>query len=380
MSKILSIFGTRPEAIKMAPLVRALAGRDDIESRVLVTAQHRRMLDQVLALFEIVPDYDLDIMQPEQSLNQITREILQRIEPVLAEFQPDWVLVCGDTASAFAGALAAFYRRIAVAHVEAGLRSGNPLKPWPEEINRKLLTTLATLHFCPTPQALAQLTAENVAGDSAFVVGNSVIDALLWAKHKLDTTTQLVMELDARFHRLRADADMVLITAHRRENFGAGMERICRAIRQLALAFPTVDFVFPVHPNPNVAGPVARHLSDLGNLHLIEPQPYLAFVYLMRRCRLILSDSGGIQEEAPSLGKPVLLMRSMTERPEALDAGTVELVGTEVEAIVAGVTRLLIDADHYRRMSVAHNPYGDGNTAERIVAILQSQPKLFADD
>lgn len=380
MIKVLSIFGTRPEAIKMAPVVKALAAREGIESKVLVTAQHRQMLDQVLELFEIEPDVDLDIMQPEQSLNQITREILLRIEPVLAELKPDWVLVCGDTATAFAGALAAFYQRIAVGHVEAGLRSGNPLKPWPEEVNRKLVTTLAALHFCPTEQSLAHLTVENVAAANAFVVGNSVIDALLWATRKLEGSPELLMELDHRFDYLRPGAAMVLVTAHRRENFGAGMQQICRALRQLALAFPAVDFVFPVHPNPSVSGPVGNRLAGIGNLHLIEPQEYLPFVYLLRRCRLILTDSGGIQEEAPALGKPVLLMRSITERPEAVAAGTVELVGTDVEAIVGAVSLLLTDDLAYRRMSVAHNPYGDGNTAKRIADILQSQPNLLNDD
>lgn len=380
MIKILSIFGTRPEAIKMAPVVRVLAGREGIESRVLVTAQHRRMLDQVLELFAIDPDYDLDIMLPEQSLNQITGEILRRIEPVLAEFKPDWVLVCGDTATALAGALAAFYQRIAVAHVEAGLRSGNPLKPWPEEVNRKLVTTLATLHFCPTEQALAHLAAEHVATENAFVVGNSVIDALLWATRKLEAAPRLLGELEMRFKQLRPDSPLVLITAHRRENLGSGMLRICQALKQLALAFPAVDFVFPVHPNPHVAGPVEQSLSGLSNLHLLEPQQYLPFVYLLRRCRLIVTDSGGIQEEAPSLGKPVLLMRSITERPEALAAGTVELVGTEIEVIVGAVSRLLTEEAAYRRMSVAHNLYGDGKTAERIADILHSRSNGLSDD
>jgi UDP-N-acetylglucosamine 2-epimerase (non-hydrolysing) len=370
MIKVLSIFGTRPEAIKMAPVVQALAGCNGIDSRVLVTAQHRLMLDQVLDLFEIVPDVDLDIMQPEQSLNQITREILLRIEPVLAEFKPDWVLVCGDTATAFAGALAAFYQRIAVGHVEAGLRSGNPLKPWPEEINRKLVTTLASLHFCPTRQAQAHLTAENVAAGRTFVVGNSVIDALHWVNRKLDASPALQTELDRRFDSLRPGAKMVLITAHRRENFGPGMEQICQAIRRLALAFPAVDFVFPVHPNPQVSGPVAGQLSALPNLQLLQPQEYLPFIYLLRRCHLVLTDSGGIQEEAPSLGKPVVLMRSITERPEAVDAGTVSLVGTDVDAIVAAVSSLLTDNERYQRMSVAHNPYGDGKASERIVDII----------
>lgn len=373
MIKVLSIFGTRPEAIKMAPVVRTLAGCNGIDARVLVTAQHRLMLDQVLSLFEIVPDYDLDIMQPEQSLSELTSEILLRIDPVLVQFKPDWVLVCGDTATAFAGALAAFYQRIAVAHVEAGLRSGDPLKPWPEEVNRKLVTTLASLHFCPTRQAQEHLTAENVAAERTFVVGNSVIDALHWVNRKLDASPALLVELDGRFNGLRLGAAMVLITTHRRENFGTGMQQICQAIRRLALAFPAVDFVFPVHPNPQVSGPVAGSLSGLPNLHLLQPQEYLPFIYLLRRCHLILTDSGGIQEEAPSLGKPVVLMRAITERPEAVDAGTVKLVGTDTDAIVDAVTLLLTDDDEYLRMSVEHNPYGDGTASKRIVDIIKNQ-------
>lgn len=376
MIKVLSIFGTRPEAIKMAPVIRALAGRDGIESRVLVTAQHRQMLDQVLDQFEIMPDYDLDIMQPQQSLNEITRVILLGIEPVLTECQPDWVLVCGDTATAFAGALAAFYRRIAVAHVEAGLRSGNPLKPWPEEINRKLVTTLASLHFCPSEQAKSNLASENLPTAAIHVVGNSVIDALQWMTQRLQSTPSLLTEQQRRFAQLRPGVPLILITAHRRENFGAAMQRICQAIRQLAQTFTAVDFVFPVHRNPEVTGPVAEHLADLSNLHRLEPLPYLSFVYLLQRCHLVLTDSGGIQEEAPALGKPVLLMRTITERPEAVAAGSVVLVGTEIETIVAAVSRLLTDADCHQRMSQTHRLYGDGNSGQRIADILQSQPQM----
>lgn len=376
MIKVLSIFGTRPEAIKMAPVIRALAGRDGIESRVLVTAQHRQMLDQVLDQFEIMPDYDLDIMQPQQSLNEITRVILLGIEPVLTECQPDWVLVCGDTATAFAGALAAFYRRIAVAHVEAGLRSGNPLKPWPEEINRKLVTTLASLHFCPSEQAKSNLASENLPTAAIHVVGNSVIDALQWMTQRLQSTPSLLTEQQRRFAQLRPGVPLILITAHRRENFGAAMQRICQAIRQLAQNFTAVDFVFPVHRNPEVTGPVAEHLADLSNLHRLEPLPYLSFVYLLQRCHLVLTDSGGIQEEAPALGKPVLLMRTITERPEAVAAGSVVLVGTEIETIVAAVSRLLTDADCHQRMSQTHRLYGDGNSGQRIADILQSQPQM----
>lgn len=369
--KILTVFGTRPEAIKMAPLVKALADQSGIESRVCVTAQHRQMLDQVLELFEITPEYDLNIMKPGQTLSGITSEILTRIEPVLIEFQPDLVLVHGDTSTTFAATLAAYYQRIAVGHVEAGLRTGNIYSPWPEEANRKLTGAVASMHFAPTHQSQGNLLREGAGGDSVHVTGNTVIDALLWVKEKLESDSVLNKSLSGRFPFLRNDARLVLITGHRRENFGDGFERICAAIRALARDFPDVDFLYPVHLNPNVREPVGRILQDVSNVHLIEPQDYLPFVYLMTRSHIILTDSGGIQEEAPSLGKPVIVMRDTTERPEAVAAGTVKLVGTDYQSIVDAVTTLLTNELAYNRMSVAHNPYGDGKACERIINVIK---------
>lgn len=370
--KILTVFGTRPEAIKMAPLVKLLAQQPDLDARVCVTAQHRQMLDQVLDLFEITPDYDLDIMKPGQTLSGITTEILTRIEPVLTEFRPDLVLVHGDTSTTFCTTLASFYQRIPVGHVEAGLRTGNLLSPWPEEANRKLTGAVAALHFAPTEQSRQNLLREGTDQQHVHVTGNTVIDALLWVKEKLERDAALAHTLHSRFPFLRDDARMVLITGHRRENFGGGFERICTAIRDLALDFPDADFVYPVHLNPNVREPVGRILQGLTNVHLIEPQDYLPFVYLMTRSHIILTDSGGIQEEAPSLGKPVLVMRDTTERPEAVAAGTVRLVGTDADSIKSAVSTLLTDQQEYDRMSFAHNPYGDGTACRRIVNIINT--------
>ena len=369
--KVLTVFGTRPEGIKMAPLVKALANSANIESRVCVTAQHRQMLDQVLELFEITPDYDLNIMKPGQTLSGITSEILTRIEPVLKEFQPDLVLVHGDTSTTFATTLAAYYQRIAVGHVEAGLRTGNIYSPWPEEANRKLTGALANLHLAPTELSQKNLLQEGVDQDTIHVTGNTVIDALLWVKKKLETNQGLSQSLRDRFPFLRDDARLVRITGHRRDNFGDGFERICAAIRSLASDFPGVDFLYPVHLNPNVREPVGRILQGVTNVHLIEPQDYLPFVYLMTRSYIILTDSGGIQEEAPSLGKPVLVMRDTTERPEAVAAGTVKLVGTDGQQIIEAVTTLLTNEIEYNRMSFSHNPYGDGKACERIVNIIK---------
>lgn len=369
--KILTVFGTRPEAIKMAPLVRKLSGDPSIESRVCVTAQHRHMLDQVLDLFQIAPDYDLNVMKPGQSLSGITSEILLGMGPVLEEFRPELVLVHGDTTTTFSASLAAFYQRIDVGHVEAGLRTGNLYAPWPEEANRKLTGTLARYHFAPTPSAEDNLLREGVPKDSVIVTGNTVVDALLYARDCLAGHGGRVATFDAQFGFLRQGADLVLITGHRRENFGTGLERICESVRALALQMPEVDFVYPVHLNPNVQGPVHSMLSGLANVHLVAPQEYLSFVYLLNRSRLILTDSGGIQEEAPSLGKPVLVMRDNTERPEAVLAGTVKLVGTDTGRIVQGVRRLLVDPDEYAHMTTSHNPYGDGRASERIVAALR---------
>ncbi|OYU33105.1 UDP-N-acetylglucosamine 2-epimerase (non-hydrolyzing) [Novosphingobium sp. PASSN1] len=370
--KVLTVFGTRPEAIKMAPLVKRLAAADGFDARVCVTAQHREMLDQVLRLFEITPDYDLNIMKPGQSLSGITSEILTRIEQPLGEFNPDIVLVHGDTSTTLATSLAAYYQRIPVGHVEAGLRTGDIYSPWPEEANRKLTGGLARLHFAPTAQSRANLLAENVSADSIHVTGNTVIDALLLVKARIEQDTALADELAAQFSDiLRPDAKLILITGHRRENFGDGFERICAAIAELAQRYPECDFVYPVHLNPNVRGPVHRILADVTNVRLIEPLDYLPFVYLMIRSHIILTDSGGIQEEAPSLGKPVLVMRATTERPEAVDAGTVKLVGTRSEDIVLGVATLLDNEAVYAAMSAAHNPYGDGRACETIQQVLE---------
>lgn len=356
----------------MAPLVKRLAAEESLESRVCVTAQHRQMLDQVLDLFEIKPDYDLNIMKPGQTLSGITSEILTRIEPVLVEYKPDLVLVHGDTSTTFATSLAAYYQRIAVGHVEAGLRTGNLYSPWPEEANRKLTGALARLHFAPTGQSRENLVREGVDPQTITVTGNTVIDALLMVKDKLDKQSDLEDGLAIKFPMLRATSRLVLITGHRRENFGDGFERICAAIRSLAADHPDVDFLYPVHLNPNVREPVARILNGVGNVHLIEPQDYLPFVYLMKRSHIILTDSGGIQEEAPSLGKPVLVMRDTTERPEAVAAGTVKLVGTDQTRIIQEVSTLLNSQDAYNKMSFAHNPYGDGQACSRIVQSIKS--------
>jgi UDP-N-acetylglucosamine 2-epimerase (non-hydrolysing) len=333
------------------------------------------MLDQVLMLFDIVPDYDLDIMRPGQNLPSITTTILERISPVYEAFKPDYVLVHGDTSTTFAASLAAFYQQIPVGHVEAGLRTGNLYSPWPEEANRRLTSALAGLHFAPTEASKDNLLNENIRAATITVTGNTVIDALLVVRDKLQDSPALCGEQARRFEFLRDGARMVLVTGHRRENFGGGFERICTALKSLAEKYPEVDFVYPVHLNPNVQQPVNRLLTGLANVHLIEPQDYLPFVFLMTRSTVILTDSGGIQEEAPSLGKPVLVMRDTTERPEAVAAGTVRLVGTDVQRITANVSLLLDDEQAYREMSFAHNPYGDGHASARIVskivAVLQ---------
>jgi UDP-N-acetylglucosamine 2-epimerase (non-hydrolysing) len=370
--KVLTVFGTRPEAIKMAPLVHALAQDDAFESRVCVTAQHREMLDQVLRLFEIVPDYDLNIMKPGQGLSEITCRILEGIKGVLEDFKPDVVLVHGDTTTTMATSLAAFYQRIPVGHVEAGLRTGNLYSPWPEEANRKLTGHLAMYHFSPTENSRQNLLRESLRDDHIFVTGNTVIDALLWVRDRIMHNPELRSSLDQRYPFLDANKKLILVTGHRRESFGGGFERICSALAEIALQHPDVQVVYPVHLNPNVSEPVNRILKGIDNIILIDPQDYLPFVYLMTRSYLILTDSGGIQEEAPSLGKPVLVMRDTTERPEAVDAGTVQLVGTDVAKIVDAVTRLLTDEGEYHAMSRAHNPYGDGHACQRILEALKN--------
>jgi UDP-N-acetylglucosamine 2-epimerase (non-hydrolysing) len=370
MKRILTVFGTRPEAIKMAPLVHALAGDERFEAKVCVTAQHREMLDQVLALFEITPDYDLNLMKPGQDLTDITCGILQGLKPVLAEFKPDYVLVHGDTATTLSTTLAAYYQQIKVGHVEAGLRTGNIYSPWPEEGNRKLTGAIADLHFSPTETSKQNLLQENIDPEKIIVTGNTVIDALLDVIKKLETNVELKSTLQAQFNFLDENKRLVLITGHRRESFGGGFERICEAIAHMAKAFPEVEFVYPMHLNPNVREPVNRLLKCLTNVFLIEPLDYLPFVYLMNKSYVLLTDSGGIQEEAPSLGKPVLVMRDTTERPEAVDAGTVKLVGTGVESIVNELTSLLSNEEAYKRMGFSHNPYGDGKACARILNAL----------
>ncbi|MBC3941294.1 non-hydrolyzing UDP-N-acetylglucosamine 2-epimerase [Sphingomonas albertensis] len=371
--RVLSVFGTRPEAIKMAPVVNALAGADGVEARVCVTAQHREMLDQVLGLFDIRPDYDLDLMKPGQDLTDITANVLHGLKPILLDFRPDLVLVHGDTTTTLAATLAAYYQRIPVGHVEAGLRTGNILSPWPEEVNRKVAGAIASLHFAPTERSRANLVAENVAVDNIHVTGNTVIDALQQAVSLIGADATLERDLANRFA-LDPTKRIILVTGHRRESFGDGFNRICAALARLA-ARDDVEIVYPVHLNPNVKGPVSDTLGDLGNVHLLEPQDYLPFVYLMNRSHLILTDSGGVQEEAPSLGKPVLVMRETTERPEAVEAGTVRLVGTDTDLIVATANTLLDDVSAYDAMSFAHNPYGDGRAAARIARIVQDMAR-----
>ncbi|WP_417651629.1 non-hydrolyzing UDP-N-acetylglucosamine 2-epimerase [Klebsiella aerogenes] len=364
--KILSIFGTRPEAIKMAPVVENLKGDNRFESKVCVTAQHREMLDQVLQLFNITPDYDLNIMKSGQDLTDITSSILLGLRSVLQEFKPDYVLVHGDTATTLSATLASYYQQIKVGHVEAGLRTNDIYSPWPEEGNRKLTGALANLHFAPTSTSADNLRRENVPQERIIITGNTVIDALLMVKDKLAQDPVLAGELKAKFDFIDDDRKIVLITGHRRESFGGGFERICNAVLKLAKTFPDVDFVYPVHLNPNVRGVVNSVLRGQDNIYLIEPLDYLPFVFLMNASSIILTDSGGIQEEAPSLGKPVLVMRDTTERPEAVDACTVKLVGTDEKCIFDAVAELLTNKSEYEAMSFAHNPYGDGKASSRI--------------
>ena len=367
--RVLVAFGTRPEAIKMAPVVTALATRPEIELKVCITAQHRQMLDQVIQLFAITPDFDLDLMQPGQSLTQLTCRILTGMETVFEEFKPDMVLVHGDTTTTMATSLAAYYQQIAVGHVEAGLRTGNIYSPWPEEMNRKIAGAISSVHFAPTKMARDNLLREGVPEQNIHVTGNTVIDALLNVSAKIRKDDAQRTQFDHVFDFLDPQRKMILVTGHRRENFGGGFENICQAIARLSKR-DDVQIVYPVHLNPNVQGPVNRILTGCQNVHLIDPQDYLPFIYLMDRSHILLTDSGGIQEEAPSLGKPVLVMRDTTERPEAVEAGTVQLVGTDEDAIYDGVTRLLDDQDEHARMSRAHNPYGDGAAADRISKIV----------
>jgi len=368
--KVLIVFGTRPEAIKMAPLALALREDSRFDTKVCVTGQHRSMLDQVLNLFALKPDFDLNVMAPGQDLTDTTCAMLSGMRTVLTDFRPDMVLVHGDTASTFAASVAAYYQRIPVAHVEAGLRTGDLYAPWPEEGNRRLAGALAALHFAPTDTARDNLLKEGIPPNTIVVTGNTVIDALLQIAGRLDADADLRSQLDERFSFLLPSRKLILVTGHRRENFGSGFEQICRALQLTAQRFPNVDIVYPVHLNPQVRGPVNSLLTAINNIHLLEPMDYLPFVYLMNRASLILTDSGGIQEEAPSLGKPVLVMRDTTERPEAVQAGTVELVGTDTNRIVTAITRLLLDDSAYRQMSITHNPYGDGKACQKIIQTL----------
>ena len=375
MKKILLVFGTRPEAIKMAPLVKVLQkDTEHFETRVCVTAQHRQMLDQVLEVFGITPEYDLNIMAPNQDLYDITAKVLLGLREVLKDFRPDTVLVHGDTTTSMAASLAAFYMQIPVGHVEAGLRTYNMLSPWPEEMNRQVTDRICTYYFAPTEQSRANLLQENIDAKKIFITGNTVIDALLMAVDIISTTAgvkeKMAKELQEKGYTV-GDREYILVTGHRRENFGDGFLHICKAIKELAALHPEMDIVYPVHLNPNVQKPVYELLSGLSNVYLISPLDYLPFIYAMQHSTLLLTDSGGVQEEAPSLGKPVLVMRDTTERPEAVEAGTVKLVGTDAEAIVSNVTALLQDKEMYKRMSETHNPYGDGQACERIIAALR---------
>lgn len=355
----------------MAPLVVELKKHQDLQVEVCVTAQHRQMLDQVLALFSLVPDYDLDLMQPGQDLYDITSRALLGLRDVYVKAKPDLVLVHGDTTTTFAASLAAFYQRIPVGHVEAGLRTGDIYSPWPEEINRKLTGAITELHFAPTSKAQGNLLNEGIASEQVFVTGNTVIDALIQVEQKIGKDESLNRMLSEQFNFLDADKKLILVTGHRRESFGDGFENICRALKTLA-ELPDVQVLYPVHLNPNVQEPVNRLLKNTKNVFLIDPLDYLPFVYLMSRAYLILTDSGGVQEEAPSLGKPVLVMRDTTERPEAVDAGTVKLVGTDYDLIVEQAKILLEDQVAYQAMSYAHNPYGDGKACERIAQIIKA--------
>lgn len=371
LKKVLVVFGTRPEAIKMAPVVKRLQKSSSIEVKVCVTAQHRGLLDQVLNLFDIRPDYDLDAMRPNQTLADLNATVMSGVAEILRRTQPSMVLVHGDTTTTFAASLACFYQKIPVGHVEAGLRTGNLQAPWPEEMNRRFTGQLASMHFAPTAMARDNLRAEGVACDSIWVTGNTVIDALSEIVQRIALEPSLVFGFFEKMPYLCDHARRtILVTGHRRENFGDGMENVCRALRRIALC-NDVDIVYPVHPNPNVMEPVYRLLDGIANIHLVQPMDYLPFVHLMSKSHFIITDSGGIQEEAPSLGKPVLVMRETTERPEAITAGTVRLVGVSEDRIVAEAQRLLNDPSWYASMSAAHNPYGDGLAAERISQIIE---------
>ena len=376
MKKILSVFGTRPEAIKMAPLVKTLENDSDIISKVCVTAQHREMLDQVLEIFDIKPEYDLNLMKPGQDLYDITSNVLLGMKDVLTDFTPDVVLVHGDTTTTSATSLAAFYQKISIGHVEAGLRTHNIYSPWPEEANRQITGVLANYHFAPTKTSESNLLRENKQAENILVTGNTVIDALFLALKRIETDEELkntIIKNIEQEYKIDTSKKLVLVTGHRRENFGQGFINICESLKKLALDNKEIDIVYPVHLNPNVQEPVKKILSDVSNVHLINPLQYESFIYLMNQSYFIITDSGGVQEEAPSLGKPVLVMRDTTERPEALEAGTVKLVGTDSKKIIEEAQKLLDDKNEYEKMSKAHNPYGDGKACEKIVNFLKEK-------
>lgn len=377
MKNVLLVFGTRPEAIKMAPVYRTLKDASDLDVRVAVTAQHREMLDQVLELFGIKPDYDLNIMKPGQGLTEITAAVLSGLKPVLEEFIPDLLLVHGDTTTTLSATLAAYYQQIPVGHVEAGLRTGDIYSPWPEEVNRKVTSAISRLHFAPTEKSAANLSAEGVAADAVSITGNTVVDALFEVVARLENDKYLSATYDADFG-IDPSKRMILVTGHRRESFGGGFQRMCDALALLAKR-EDVQIIYPVHLNPNVKGPVEASLGAMDRVRLIAPQDYLPFVHLMRRADIILTDSGGVQEEAPSLGKPVLVMRDTTERPEAVDAGTVKLVGMDTDLIVRETSTLLDDAEAYGAMARAHNPYGDGLASERIRGSILGFFNIYED-
>lgn len=374
--KVMLAFGTRPEAIKMAPLYHALKEAPDFHTTVCVTAQHRQMLDQVLKVFEVSPDIDLDLMKPGQDLCDVTAAVLLAMREVFRQHQPDIVLVHGDTTTTLATAIAAFYAGVSVGHVEAGLRTHDVYAPFPEEFNRQVASKVTRWHFAPTPLSRLNLMAERVPDEAITVTGNTVIDALHWVLGRIasepDRRSAIAGFVSERLPFNWQETQFVLITGHRRENFGNGFLQICEAIKELALRYPNMHFVYPVHMNPNVQQPVRKILGGLGNVHLIEPLDYEPFVFLLKHCYIVLTDSGGIQEEAPSLGKPVLVMRDVTERPEAVNAGTVRLVGASRERIVANISELLENKESYSLMSRAHNPYGDGNACSRIVDALRN--------
>ena len=374
LKKVLLVFGTRPEAIKMAPLVKAFQGDTNFETKVCVTAQHREMLDQVLEMFDIEPDYDLNLMKPGQDLYDITSNVLLGMKDVLTDFTPDVVLVHGDTTTTSATSLAAFYQKIKVGHVEAGLRTHDIYSPWPEEANRQITGDLASYHFAPTSTSQDNLLRENKDAQNIIVTGNTVIDALFLALEKIQTNEELknsiIQSINTQY-KLDESKKLILVTGHRRENFGQGFINICEALKTLALNNQDIDVVYPVHLNPNVQKPVKEILSDVNNVYLIKPLQYESFLYLMSKSHFIITDSGGVQEEAPSLGKPVLVMRDTTERPEALEAGTVKLVGTDPQKIIKEAQKLLDNKEEYEKMSQAHNPYGDGKACQRIIQFLK---------